>query len=45
MGFPILSVIVLTPVVTGILLLLIPGERKAEVRVVALAAAAFDLLL
>ena len=39
MQFPILSIIVLTPVFAGILILLIPGERKTEVRVVALAAA------
>jgi len=45
MGFPIISVIVLTPVITGLLLFLISGERKTEIRVVALVAAAFDLLL
>lgn len=45
MQFPILSVIVFTPIVTAIILLLIPGERKTEVRVTALAAAAFALLL
>jgi NADH-quinone oxidoreductase subunit M len=45
MQFPILSVIVFTPIVTAIILLLIPAERKTEVRVTALAAAAFALLL
>ena len=45
MQFPILSVIVFTPIVTAIILLLIPGDRKTEVRVTALAAAAFALLL
>jgi NADH-quinone oxidoreductase subunit M len=45
MQFPILSVIVLTPLVAGLLILLIPGERKTEVRVAALAAATFSLLL
>jgi len=45
MQFPIISVIVFTPIITGILLFLIPGERKAEIRVAALAAAALDLLL
>lgn len=45
MQFPIISVIVFTPVVTGVLLLLIPGERKTEIRVAALAAATFALIL
>jgi NADH-quinone oxidoreductase subunit M len=45
MGFPILSIIVLTPVVTGLLLFMLPGERKTEIRVTALVAAAIDLLL
>ncbi len=39
MQFPILSIIVLTPAVAGMLILLIPGERKTEIRVAALAAA------
>jgi len=43
MQFPILSVIVFTPMVAGLLILLIPGERKTEVRVAALAAGAFAL--
>lgn len=45
MQFPILSVIVFTPIVSGLLILLIPGERKNEVRVTALAAATFALFL
>jgi NADH-quinone oxidoreductase subunit M len=45
MYFPILSVIVLTPIIAGMLILLFPGDRKAEVRVTALAAATFALLL
>jgi NADH-quinone oxidoreductase subunit M len=45
MQFPILSVIVFTPLVTGMLLFLIPGDRKNEIRVTALAAAAFALAL
>jgi NADH-quinone oxidoreductase subunit M len=45
MQFPILSVIVFTPIVASILILLIPGNRKTEVRVTALAAASFALLL
>jgi NADH-quinone oxidoreductase subunit M len=45
MQFPILSVIVFTPIVTGLLLLLMPGERKEEIRVTALAASLFALLL
>ncbi len=43
--FPILSVIVFTPLVAGLLILLLPAERKAEIRVAALAAAAFTLVL
>ena len=45
MIFPILSVIVFTPIVAGMLILLYPAERKNEVRVTALAAAIFALLL
>ena len=45
MTFPILSIIVFTPIITGMLLLLFPAERKNEVRVTALAAATFALLL
>jgi NADH-quinone oxidoreductase subunit M len=45
MDFPVLSVIVFTPIVAGLLILLFPAERKNEVRVTALAAAAFALIL
>ena len=45
MTFPILSVIVFTPIIAGMLILLFPAERKNEVRVTALAAATFALLL
>jgi len=45
MQFPILSVIVFTPLVTSLLILLMKPERKTEVRVAALAAASFALLL
>jgi NADH-quinone oxidoreductase subunit M len=45
MTFPILSVIVFTPIVAGAFILLFPAERKTEVRVTALAAATFALLL
>jgi NADH-quinone oxidoreductase subunit M len=45
MQFPILSVIVFTPIVAGLLILLLPEERKTEVRMAALAAATFALLL
>jgi NADH-quinone oxidoreductase subunit M len=45
MIFPILSVIVFTPIFAGMLILLFPAERKNEVRVTALAAATFALLL
>jgi len=45
MDFPVLSIIVFTPLTAGLLLLLIPGERQAEIRVTALAAATFALVL
>ncbi len=45
MHFPILSVIVFTPLITGLLILLMPEERKGEIRVTALAASALALLL
>jgi NADH-quinone oxidoreductase subunit M len=45
MQFPILSVIVLTPAITGLIILLIPRERKDEIRVTALAASAVAMLL
>jgi NADH-quinone oxidoreductase subunit M len=45
MQFPILSFVVFTPVVAGILILLIPGERKNEIRMAALAAGTLALIL
>ena len=45
MQFPILSVIVFAPLVVAVILLLMKPERKTEVRVTALAAAVFDLVL
>jgi len=45
MQFPILSFIVFTPVVAGLLILLIPAERKTEIRMAALAAGSFALAL
>jgi NADH-quinone oxidoreductase subunit M len=45
MQFPILSVIIFTPIIAGMLILLIPADRKDEVRVAALAAAAIALSL
>lgn len=45
MQFPILTFIVFTPMVAGLLILLIPGERKREVRVAALAAGIIALVL
>jgi hypothetical protein len=38
MNFPILSVITFTPLVAGLLILMLPAERKNEARVAALAA-------
>jgi NADH-quinone oxidoreductase subunit M len=45
MQFPVLSVIAFTPIVAALLILMIPGERKNEIRVTALAAASFAFLL
>jgi NADH-quinone oxidoreductase subunit M len=45
MQFPILSVIVFTPMAAALLLLLMPADRKNEVRVTALATAIFSLVL
>jgi NADH-quinone oxidoreductase subunit M len=45
MQFPLLSFIVFTPLVAGVLILLIPEENKREIRVAALAAGAFALAL
>jgi NADH-quinone oxidoreductase subunit M len=45
MQFPILSVIVFIPILSGLLILLIPGERRDEIRVTALAAAFLAMIL
>jgi NADH-quinone oxidoreductase subunit M len=45
MAFPVLSVIVFTPMVAALIILMIPAQRKTEARGVALAAATFALLL
>ena len=45
MNFPVLSIITFTPVVAGVLILLLPAHRKNEARAVALAAAIFALIL
>ena len=45
MTFPILSVIIFSPIVAALILLLMPAERKTEIRVVALMTAVFALVL
>ena len=45
MNFPVLSVITFTPLVASLIMLLMPPQRKNEVRAVALASAAFVLIL
>jgi NADH-quinone oxidoreductase subunit M len=45
MDFPILSVIVFTPILAGLLILLFPAERRDEIRVTALAAAFLAMAL
>ena len=45
MPFPFLSVIIFTPIVTGMLIQFFPSERKTEIRATALAAAFFAMFL
>lgn len=45
MQFPILTTLIFTPIITGIILLLMPAEQKEWIRRVALAAASVILLL
>lgn len=45
MGFPVLSIITFTPIVAGLIILLLPAHRKNEARAIALAAAIFALIL
>ncbi|MEJ2012957.1 MAG: NADH-quinone oxidoreductase subunit M [Anaerolineales bacterium] len=45
MAFPVLSVIVFTPIVFGVLLLLFPAERMREIRIFALVGASIALAL
>jgi NADH-quinone oxidoreductase subunit M len=45
MAFPVLSVIVFTPMVAAVLILLMPAEKRNETRALALAAATFALIL
>ncbi len=45
MAFPVLSVIVFSPLVAAAIILMMPADKKNEVRGVALAAAVFALLL
>jgi len=45
MEFPFLSIIVLSPILTAVIILLLPKERKENARMLALAAAGLGLLL
>jgi NADH-quinone oxidoreductase subunit M len=45
MHFPVISVIVFTPLAAALIILMMPAERKDLVRTIALAAASFALLL
>ena len=45
MNFPVISIITFTPIVAGMIILLMPSEKKNETRGIALAAAIFALLL
>ncbi len=45
MDFPILSVITFSPIVAALIILLMPADRKTEIRVMALMTAVFALIL
>ena len=45
MTFPILSVIIFSPLVAALIILLMPADRKTEIRVAALVTATFALIL
>ena len=45
MNFPVLSIITFTPLVAALIMLMIPAQRKNEVRLIALASAIFALIL
>ncbi len=45
MQFPVLSIIVFAPFIAAVIMLLMKPEARNEVRVTALAAAVFDLVL
>ncbi|MCP4142287.1 MAG: NADH-quinone oxidoreductase subunit M [Chloroflexi bacterium] len=45
MTFPILSVIIFSPIVAALIILVMPAERKTEIRMTALVTAAFALIL
>ncbi|MGC8855722.1 MAG: complex I subunit 4 family protein [Anaerolineae bacterium] len=45
MNFPVLSVITFSPLIAALIILMMPSERKNEIRAVALAAATFALFL
>ncbi|MBK9927281.1 MAG: NADH-quinone oxidoreductase subunit M [Anaerolineales bacterium] len=45
MNFPVLSVITFTPMVAALIILMMPAQRRNEIRAVALAAATFALIL
>ena len=45
MQFPILSVIIFVPLIAGLVILLLPAERKQTIRLVALSAGLLDLVL
>lgn len=45
MHFPILSIIIFTPLIAGLLILALPAERKTEVKCVALAASVITFFL
>jgi NADH-quinone oxidoreductase subunit M len=45
MGFPILSIIVFTPITAAVVMLLVPGDRLRTIRAIALAGASVSLVL
>jgi NADH-quinone oxidoreductase subunit M len=45
MDFPVLSIIVFTPITAAVIMLMVPGERQREIRAIALAGASLSLAL
>ena len=45
MQLPVLSIIIFTPIIAGLIIFLLPKERVNEIKILALASAALSMLL